>query len=137
MDADPTRLEQIIGNLLTNAAKYSENGGTITVLYGQARDEAVIEVRDTGVGIPPEMLPEIFDLFTQVDRSLARSEGGLGIGLTLVKKLVEMHGGSITVSKRGRSRERVYDQAAAPRRGARAGHARAGSANAPEKARRR
>ena len=72
-------------NLLTNAAKYTEAGGRIQLIAGVEGGEVVIRVRDNGVGIPPEMLPRIFDLFAQGDRSLARSEGGLGIGLTLVK----------------------------------------------------
>ena len=98
VDADPTRLKQIIGNLLTNAAKYTENGGRITLAASRDGDEAVIRVEDTGVGIAPEMLPRVFDLFTQVDHSHVRSEGGLGIGLTLVKRLVELHGGTITAT---------------------------------------
>ncbi len=98
VDADPTRLEQVIANLLTNAVKYSEEGGKIAVSAVRRGGEVVIAVRDTGVGIPAEMLPRIFDMFTQVDRSLARSEGGLGIGLTLVKQLVEMHGGTVAVA---------------------------------------
>jgi PAS domain S-box-containing protein len=96
VQADPTRLEQIIGNLLINAAKYSPNGGQITVSAAREGGEAMIRVSDTGLGISPEMLPKIFDLFAQVDPTLARSEGGLGIGLTLVKQLVEMHGGGVT-----------------------------------------
>ena len=106
VDADPTRFEQVLVNLLTNAAKYTEDGGRITVSAAREGTEAVIKVRDTGVGIAPEMLPRVFDLFTQVDRSLARSEGGLGIGLTLVKRLVEIHGGTITAaSEIGRGSE--------------------------------
>ena len=96
VDADPTRLEQVVANLLTNAAKYTDPGGQITISAKAEGSEVVIRVADTGVGIPPEMLPKIFDLFTQVDPSLARSEGGLGIGLSLVKQLVEGHGGTIS-----------------------------------------
>jgi PAS domain S-box-containing protein len=95
VDADPTRLEQVFTNLLTNAAKYTPEGGRITFSAGRRRSEVVIAVKDTGVGIPAEMLPKVFDLFTQVDRTLARSEGGLGIGLTLVRQLVELHGGTV------------------------------------------
>ncbi|WP_165069667.1 hybrid sensor histidine kinase/response regulator [Paludisphaera rhizosphaerae] len=95
VDADPTRLEQIVGNLLNNAAKYTEQEGRISLTVVREGYEAVIRVEDDGVGITPEMLPRIFDLFAQVDQSLARTEGGLGIGLTLVKRLVEMHGGTI------------------------------------------
>lgn len=99
--ADPTRLEQVFTNLLNNAAKYMEPGGAITVTSRREGAWAVVRVRDTGIGISPELLPEVFDLFRQGDRSLARSEGGLGIGLTLVKKLVEMHRGSVSVASEG------------------------------------
>ena len=102
VNADPTRLEQVVVNLLNNAAKYSENGGHIELLAHNDGKEVVIIVRDRGVGIPPEKLPGMFELFVQGDRSLARSEGGLGIGLTVVKKLVEMHGGSIVAKSEGR-----------------------------------
>jgi PAS domain S-box-containing protein len=100
-DVDPTRLEQVIENLLTNAAKYSDNGGEIWLSASLEDNEVVIRVRDSGFGIPPERLPEMFELFAQGDRTLARSEGGLGIGLTVVKKLVEMHGGAITAKSEG------------------------------------
>jgi PAS domain S-box-containing protein len=93
--ADPTRLEQIFTNLLTNAAKYTDPGGRLDVEACRQGDEVVVSIRDNGVGIAPEMLPKVFDLFIQVDRSLARSEGGLGIGLTLVQQLVERHGGRV------------------------------------------
>ncbi len=85
LDADPLRVEQILVNLLTNAAKYTDVGGRIWLSVGRDGDDAVIRVRDNGMGIPPEKLPEMFELFAQGDRSLARSEGGLGIGLTLVE----------------------------------------------------
>ncbi len=98
VDADPTRLEQIIGNLLTNAAKYTAEGGLIAVSARKRGRYVLVAVKDTGAGIPPEMLPKVFDLFTQVDRTVARSEGGLGIGLTLVRRLVEMHGGSVSAT---------------------------------------
>ena len=101
LDADPTRLEQILVNLLTNAAKYTESGGTIYCTAGHEGNNIVIKVRDTGIGIPPEKLPQMFELFVQGDRSLARSEGGLGIGLTLVRSLAEMHGGSVTATSEG------------------------------------
>jgi PAS domain S-box-containing protein len=101
VNADPTRLEQVVVNLLNNAAKYSDNGGHIHLLAHNDGGDVVIIVRDRGVGIPPEKLPAMFDLFVQGDRSLARSEGGLGIGLTIVKKLVEMHGGSIAAKSDG------------------------------------
>ena len=98
LDADAGRLEQVVVNLLTNAAKYTEVGGSIwlTVERGSPQ-ECVLRVRDTGVGIAPGLLPRIFDLFTQAERSLARSQGGLGIGLALVQRLVEMHGGTVEV----------------------------------------
>ncbi|MGZ3386774.1 MAG: hybrid sensor histidine kinase/response regulator, partial [Isosphaeraceae bacterium] len=98
---DPTRLEQVVVNLLNNAAKYSENAGHILLSARHEANEVVISVKDKGVGISPEKLPEMFELFAQGDRSLARSEGGLGIGLTVVKKLVEMHGGTITATSEG------------------------------------
>ncbi|HEY3067684.1 MAG TPA: ATP-binding protein [Methylomirabilota bacterium] len=99
--ADPTRLTQIIGNLLSNAAKFTPAGGSVHVSLSMAGGEAILRVRDTGVGIPPDMLPRIFDLFTQVKASLARSEGGLGIGLTLVRTLVQLHGGSVSAYSAG------------------------------------
>jgi PAS domain S-box-containing protein len=92
---DGTRLAQVFSNLLSNAAKYTHDGGRVEVAVQTNRGEAVVRVRDNGVGIPADLLPRVFDLFTQGDRSLARSEGGLGIGLTLVKSLVEMHGGRV------------------------------------------
>ena len=101
VNVDPTRLEQVVVNLLNNAAKYSGNGGHIWLSAHNEGGEVVISVKDQGVGIPPEKLPQMFELFAQGDRSLARSEGGLGIGLTVVKKLVEMHGGSISAKSEG------------------------------------
>src|SRR5262245_5960648 len=99
--ADATRVEQIVVNLLTNAAKYTETGGHISVTAEPVGDHVVICVRDDGIGIAPEKLPEMFQLFKQGDRSLARSEGGLGIGLTIVQKLAEMHGGSVDARSDG------------------------------------
>jgi PAS domain S-box-containing protein len=96
--ADAARLEQVVVNLLTNAAKYTDQGGHVWLTVTQEGEEAVLRVRDTGVGIAPEILPRIFDLFTQAERSLDRSQGGLGIGLALVQRLVEMHGGTVAVS---------------------------------------
>jgi signal transduction histidine kinase len=101
VDADPTRLSQAIANLLTNAAKYTETAGRIWVTAAREGHDAVIKVRDSGIGIQPELLPHIFDVFVQAERSLARSQGGLGIGLTLVKRIVELHGGSVTASSVG------------------------------------
>jgi len=99
--ADPQRLVQIFGNLLNNAAKFSEPGGRITVRVEECEGEAIARVRDTGIGIAKDKLEAIFDMFTQADQSLERSHGGLGIGLTLVRQLVEMHGGSVGVSSAG------------------------------------
>jgi PAS domain S-box-containing protein len=99
--ADVSRLAQIFSNLLNNAAKYSEPGGRVTLTVGREGNEAVVRIRDTGIGIPAEMLPRVFDLFTQVDRSLEKAQGGLGIGLSLVKGFVEMHGGRIEVTSDG------------------------------------
>jgi len=95
---DPARLEQVVVNLLTNAAKYTNDGGHIWLTVQHEGAEAVIRVRDTGVGISPEILPHIFDLFTQAERTLDRSQGGLGIGLALVQRLLEMQGGTVSVS---------------------------------------
>jgi PAS domain S-box-containing protein len=101
LEADPLRLEQILVNLLTNAAKYTDSGGRISLVARLEGPEIVVRVRDTGVGIPPELMHRIFDLFSQGDRTMARSEGGLGIGLTLVKQLAEMHGGTVTAESEG------------------------------------
>ena len=101
VNGDATRIEQVMTNLLNNAAKYSENGGHIRLSAYSEGDQVVISVIDRGMGIPPEKLPQMFELFAQGDRSLARSEGGLGIGLTVVKKLVELHGGSVTARSHG------------------------------------
>lgn len=101
VDVDPTRLEQIVANLLNNAAKYSEDQGRIQLSTAIQNEELVITIRDTGLGIAPEQLPKMFELFVQGNRSVARSEGGLGIGLTIVRRLVEMHGGSITAESKG------------------------------------
>ena len=95
LNADVTRLEQVLANLLTNAAKYTAEGGEIGLTVEQKGQECVLRIRDTGVGISPELLPHIFDLFTQAERSLDRSQGGLGIGLALVQRLTELHGGTV------------------------------------------
>ncbi|WAK01101.1 hybrid sensor histidine kinase/response regulator [Methylobacter sp. YRD-M1] len=101
LKGDRFRLAQVLSNLLNNAAKYTDEGGRITLSVSQEASMALIKVRDTGIGIAPDMLPHIFDLFTQADGSLSRSQGGLGIGLTLVRRLVEMHGGSVNASSAG------------------------------------
>ena len=104
LDADPIRLGQAMVNLLNNAVKYSDPGGQIAVTARREGAEVVLVVRDSGVGIAPEMLPRIFDLFMQEDRSIDRSRGGLGVGLALVKNLVEMHGGSVQARSDGPGR---------------------------------
>ncbi len=104
VEADSTRLGQVLSNLLNNAAKYTEEGGRIDLTVESSGDEAVLRVRDRGVGIAADMLPRIFEMFIQVQGSVSRSEGGLGIGLTLVRKLVEMHGGSVEVHSEGLGR---------------------------------
>jgi len=117
IDADPTRLEQILTNLLTNAGKYTESGGKVWLSARGEGDRIVFSVRDTGLGIPPDVLPHVFDLFAQGERSLARSEGGLGIGLTIVKRLAEMHGGTVAAASDGvgRGSEFSVNLPAAPR----------------------
>jgi CheY-like chemotaxis protein len=113
--ADASRLEQVVTNLLTNAAKYTNEGGHIRLSALQEGDQVVLRVRDTGLGIAPDLLPRIFDLFAQAERSADRSQGGLGIGLTLAKRLVEMHDGSIGVSSTlGRGSEFVVSLPVCP-----------------------
>ena len=101
IEGDPTRLTQVVLNLLNNAAKYTPNGGQIRLLVSTENDQAIIRVRDTGIGISAELLPSIFDLFTQGDQSLERSEGGLGLGLAVAKRLVELSNGSIEARSDG------------------------------------
>jgi PAS domain S-box-containing protein len=101
LDADPTRLAQVITNLLNNAAKYTGHGGRIALCAEQEGGWVEVRVKDDGIGIPGEMLSRVFDLFTQVDGSRAHAEGGLGIGLTLVRRLVEMHGGAVEAKSEG------------------------------------
>jgi signal transduction histidine kinase len=102
IEGDPTRLEQVLANLLNNAAKYTEPGGRIWITGDLENDQAVLRVRDTGKGIPPAMIQRIFEPFVQVDFSLHRSEqGGLGIGLMLVRRLLEMHGGTVEAFSSG------------------------------------
>jgi PAS domain S-box-containing protein len=104
LDADAVRMSQVITNLLCNAAKYTENGGHIWLSVEEQGEQAVIVVRDSGIGIDKALLSRVFDLFTQGDRTLDRSQGGLGIGLTLVKELVEMHGGQVEARSEGAGR---------------------------------
>jgi len=99
--ADPTRMAQVVSNLLNNAAKYTRRGGRIELSVERVGSDAMIEVRDNGVGLTEEMLPRVFELFCQVGRTLDRSQGGLGIGLALVKRLVELHGGEISAHSAG------------------------------------
>jgi PAS domain S-box-containing protein len=101
VDADMTRLAQVFLNLLNNAAKYSDRGGHIQLNVEHQGSDVVVTVKDTGIGIAADQLTRIFEMFTQVDRSLDKSHGGLGIGLTLVKRLVEMHGGRVEAKSRG------------------------------------
>jgi signal transduction histidine kinase len=101
LNADPARLSQVFGNLLNNACRYTPSGGRISVTAERQDRDAVVRVRDNGIGIPPDRLSNIFDMFSQVDRSLERSQRGLGIGLHLVKRLVEMHGGVVTAHSEG------------------------------------
>src|SRR5260370_28357002 len=99
--ADPTRLEQVLCNLLNNAVKFTDVGGQIWLEALREGEEAIIRVRDTGIGMAPELLKRVFDLFVQADRALDRTQGGLGIGLTLVRSLVEMHGGTVRAYSAG------------------------------------
>jgi PAS domain S-box-containing protein len=101
IEGDRVRLAQVLWNLLHNAAKYTSEGGKIMLTVTRESSDAVIEIRDTGIGIAPEILPQIFDLFIQADHSLAHCQGGLGVGLTLVRQLVEIHGGTITAASAG------------------------------------
>jgi CheY-like chemotaxis protein/anti-sigma regulatory factor (Ser/Thr protein kinase) len=98
---DRVRLAQVLSNLLNNAAKYTQNGGLIGLSVERVGEEVLFRVCDNGIGISAEMLPKVFELFTQVERSLDRSQGGLGVGLTVVKRLVEMHGGRVEAVSSG------------------------------------
>jgi signal transduction histidine kinase len=100
LDADHTRLAQVVANLLNNAAKYTPSGGTVSLSAHVHGGMAEIKVTDTGVGIPSEMQPRIFEIFAQVEDHLAKAQGGLGIGLALVKQLVALHGGDDQLQRR-------------------------------------
>ena len=104
VEADPVRMAQVISNLLNNASKYTQPGGQIRLSASVEGTDVVFRVRDTGIGIPAEMLSQVFDLFIQVDHSLDHAQGGLGLGLTLVRSLVEMHGGSVQAQSEGLNR---------------------------------
>jgi CheY-like chemotaxis protein len=108
VDGDPARLLQVQENLLMNAAKYTPPEGKIEIAMAREGDEAILSVRDNGAGIAPDMLHRIFDFFVQGDKSLARTEGGLGIGLGLVRQLVEHHGGRVTVESAGENQGSTF-----------------------------
>jgi CheY-like chemotaxis protein/anti-sigma regulatory factor (Ser/Thr protein kinase) len=101
LDVDPIRLAQVISNLLNNAAKYTPSGGAIALTARHKADAIQIEVKDNGIGLSPQMLTKVFDMFSQVEPSAARSQGGLGIGLTLARRLTEMHNGTVEASSPG------------------------------------
>jgi CheY-like chemotaxis protein len=104
VEADATRIAQVLSNLLNNAAKYTDPGGKIWLTAAREGDQVCVRVRDTGIGIAAEMLPRVFDMFMQVDRSSGRGQGGLGVGLTLVRTLVDMHGGTVEARSNGTGR---------------------------------
>jgi signal transduction histidine kinase len=104
LDADPVRLAQVFSNLLTNAAKYTERGGHIRLTAERQGGEVVVSVRDTGIGIAAEHLPRLFEMFSQVASAVERSQGGLGIGLSLVRGLVGLHGGTVEARSDGPGR---------------------------------
>jgi signal transduction histidine kinase len=101
VDGDPLRLEQVVVNLVRNAAKYTERGGRIDLFVERESAEAVLRVRDSGMGISADMLPRIFDLFFQGERTLEHAQGGLGIGLSVVRNLVSLHGGRVEARSAG------------------------------------
>lgn len=109
VDGDPTRLEQIVSNLLDNALKYTPAGGSIDIVLSKSGGEVVLTVRDSGVGIPEELLPHVFDVFVQGAISIDRSQGGLGIGLSLVRRLVELHGGSVSAASGGSGNGSLFE----------------------------
>jgi CheY-like chemotaxis protein len=106
--ADPVRLAQVFGNLLNNAAKYTPDGGLLHVEVSRDGGDVRVAIRDNGVGIPPELLPAVFELFSQVGRNLDRAQGGLGIGLTLVRTLTELHGGTVEAASAGLGRGSTF-----------------------------
>jgi len=108
VDGDAVRLAQVVSNLLTNAAKYTEPGGHIEITAAREGELVLLSVRDNGIGIRPEMLPRVFDLFTQAKQSLARARGGLGLGLTIVRSLVALHNGSVSAESKGRGEGSLF-----------------------------
>ena len=137
LEGDKTRLAQVLGNLLTNAAKYSEEGGEVRLTAARDGGEAVVLIRDGGVGIPPDFLPHVFDLFTQGQPTLARSQGGLGVGLTVVRRLVELHGGRVEAHSEGPGRGSEFVvRLPLPPDGGRSGSPTEGAAPRPAPARR-
>jgi signal transduction histidine kinase len=105
VNGDPTRLAQVVGNVLHNASKFTDPGGEVLLeMIEEPAGSATVRVRDSGIGIEPEMLSQVFDAFSQADRSLDRSRGGLGLGLTLVRGLVELHGGQVSAASEGTAR---------------------------------
>jgi signal transduction histidine kinase len=127
LDVDPVRLEQVLTNLLANASRYTPRGGLVAVTLERDGGEVVIRVRDNGIGIPPEMLPRVFDLFAQADCLPGDIHKGLGIGLTLVRRLVELHGGRVGARSGGRGKGSEFEV----RLPASPGAATAGGAAAP------
>jgi PAS domain S-box-containing protein len=108
VDADPTRVAQVLANLVNNAAKYTPAGGRITIDLDEDGDDVVIAVSDTGIGIPASLIGRVFDLFTQGDHTADRAQGGLGVGLSLVRRLIELHGGSVTAASAGLGRGSTF-----------------------------
>ena len=108
VEVDVTRLVQVVSNLLNNAAKYTPPGGRIAVTAWREGDDAMLTVRDSGVGIPPEAMPSLFDMFTQVGGNMARAQGGLGIGLSLVQRLVQLHDGTVSAVSAGRDQGSTF-----------------------------
>jgi len=108
VDADPGRMTQVLANLLANAAKYTTAGGRITITAARERAEVIVTVEDTGIGIAPDLLPHVFDLFIQARQTLDRAQGGLGLGLAIVKSLVLLHGGSVTARSDGEGRGSAF-----------------------------
>ena len=113
VSGDETRLEQIVTNLLDNAAKYTPAGGRIAVRLRREADQVLLEVEDSGMGIPEDLLPRVFDLFTQGERTIDRAQGGLGLGLALVRRLVELHGGEVSAMSAGTGRGASFPRAPA------------------------